>query len=209
MNLTISRSVISLSKGISVVNQYTDFVPFSLNDQLSFELANQKYISATAVCRKKGAMLFCTNHPFCDPDEVHFPMNHEKTNVGGYNASDMREYLNRVVINLFPEEIRKEMMPFDNNDWLRLPTYNELFGPARAGLPSERWICCASPNGRIMRRIGNTFNDIMPASYWLGTTCEDYPNTFYYVNEKGEVGPCLANLNFFSIRLVFMLKNRD
>ena len=107
MNLTISRSVISLSKGISVVNQYTDFVPFSLNDQLSFELANQKYISATAVCRKKGAMLFCTNHPFCDPDEVHFPMNHKKTNVGGYNASDMREYLNRVVINLFPEEIRK------------------------------------------------------------------------------------------------------
>lgn len=101
------------------------------------------------------------------------------------------------------------MMPFDNNDWLRLPTYNELFGPARAGLPSERWICCASPNGRIMRRIGNTFNDIMPASYWLGTTCEDYPNTFYYVNEKGEAGPCLANLNFFSIRLVFMLKNRD
>ena len=97
MNLTISRSVISLSKGISVVNQYTDFVPFSLNDQLSFELANRKYISATAVCRKKGAMLFCTNHPFCDPDEVHFPMNHEKTNVGGYNASDMREYLNRVV----------------------------------------------------------------------------------------------------------------
>ena len=57
MNLTISRSVISLSKGISVVNQYTDFVPFSLNDQLSFELANQKYISATAVCRKKGAIL--------------------------------------------------------------------------------------------------------------------------------------------------------
>lgn len=36
-----------------------------------------------------------------------------------------------------------------------------------------------------------------------------YPNTFYYVNEKGEAGPCLANLNFFSIRLVFMLKNRD
>ena len=56
MNLTISRSVINLSKGVSVVNQYTDFIPFSLNDQLSFELANQKYISATAVCRKKGAM---------------------------------------------------------------------------------------------------------------------------------------------------------
>ena len=64
-------------------------------------------------------------------------------------------------------------------------------------------------DGAERRTLGGVIHDIMPASYWLGTTCEDYPNTFYYVNEKGEAGPCLANLNFFSIRLVFMLKNRD
>lgn len=58
MSFIVTRKEADLSKGISLVRQYHDFVPYKLGDEISFELTSQDRISAKAVCRKNGGMLF-------------------------------------------------------------------------------------------------------------------------------------------------------
>ena len=75
MSFTVTRNEINLSKGISLAKQYHDFVPYKLGDEISFELTSQDRISAKAVCRKDGGMLFCTNHPLSVSGSVCHAMN--------------------------------------------------------------------------------------------------------------------------------------
>lgn len=90
---TMTRTVTNLSKGISTVKQHHEFMPYKLDDEISFELTDNQYFSAKAVKRESDGMLFCANHPLCNPEEVHLPMNNIDTNHGGYATSDLRNYL--------------------------------------------------------------------------------------------------------------------
>lgn len=81
---TLTRTVTNLSKGISTVKQHHEFMPYKLDNEISFELTDSQYFSAKAVKRETDGMLFCANHPLCNPEEVHLPMNNIDTNHGGY-----------------------------------------------------------------------------------------------------------------------------
>lgn len=208
---TLTRTVTNLSKDISTVKQHHEFMPYKLDDEISFKLTDSQYFSAKAVKRETDGMLFCANHPLCNPEEVHLPMNNIDTNHGGYAASELRNYLrSSSVVGLFPDLIRAEMLPLENGDWLRIPVFSELFGDYRSGKPrpGDRWRCMGNVNNRCLKRLGNHFDDIIPAPYWLSTPCGvDFPDAFYYVNREGEIGPCLASLDYCAIRLVFKLKH--
>lgn len=152
MSFIVTRKEADLSKGISLVRQYHDFVPYKLGDEISFELTSQDRISAKAVCRKNGGMLFCANHPLSVSGSVCHAMNDDVTNTDGYIFSDLRNYLNSAVIDLFPKDIRNELVPFANGDCLRIPTYDDIFGKCQAGLPSKRWNCMMHQENRILKR---------------------------------------------------------
>lgn len=207
MSFTVTRNEINLSKGISLAKQYHDFVPYKLGDEISFELTSQDRISAKAVCRKDGGMLFCTNHPLSVSGSVCHAMNDDVTNTDGYIFSDLRKYLNSTVIDLFPKDIRDELIPFACGDYLRIPTYNEIFGKYQAGFPSKRWNCMMHQENRILKSEGNSLLDIIPVPYWLATSCNtNFLGAFYYVDRYGDAEKCLAGLSYCTIRLVFELK---
>lgn len=151
---TLTRTVTNLSKGISTVKQHHEFMPYKLDNEISFELTDSQYFSAKAVKRETDGMLFCANHPLCNPEEVHLPMNNIDTNHGGYATSELRNYLrSSSVVGLFPDLIRAEMLPLENGDWLRIPVFSELFGDCRSGKPrpGDRWRCMGNVNNRCLR----------------------------------------------------------
>ena len=207
MSFIVTRKEADLSKGISLVRQYHDFVPCRLGDEVSFELTRQDRVSAKAVCRKNGGMLFCANHPLSVSGSVCHAMNDDVTNTDGYIFSDLRNYLNSAVIDLFPKDIRNELVPFANGDCLRIPTYDDIFGKCQAGLPSKRWNCMMHQENRILKSKGNSFLNIIPVPYWLATSCStNFLGAFYYVDRYGDAEKCLAGLSYCTIRLVFELK---
>lgn len=54
---TLTRTVTNLSKGISTAKQHHEFMPYKLDDEISFELTDSQYFSAKAVKRETDGML--------------------------------------------------------------------------------------------------------------------------------------------------------
>lgn len=55
------------------------------------------------------------------------PMNEKNTNRGGYEASDLRKWLQDQLDEFLPEDLEKRLKTFENGDLLRLPYYGEMF----------------------------------------------------------------------------------
>lgn len=97
---------------------------FEVGDIISFTLKNGEQVKAMAVKQDGDYMIFC----HVDYLAKEYCMNSKNTNKGGYEASELREKMNGEILELFPEEIRSQMVAFDNGDLLRIPTEKELFG---------------------------------------------------------------------------------
>lgn len=97
---------------------------FEVGDIISYVLKNGELAHAMAVKQDGDNMIFC----HVDYLAKEYRMNARNTNKGGYQASDLRKELNGSILELFPEEIRSVMVPFENGDLLRIPTEKELFG---------------------------------------------------------------------------------
>jgi hypothetical protein len=68
-------------------------------------------------------MVDCLKYPLA--------MNDTDDTEGGYEKSHMRQVLNDTkdgVLAMFPKKLRKKMVPFENGDYLRLPSEKEIFG---------------------------------------------------------------------------------
>lgn len=60
-------------------------------------------------------------------------MNSNGKNKGGYEESDLRNTItNKIHLDPMFDEIRGMMVPFENGDFLRIPTAEEMFGPEEA-----------------------------------------------------------------------------
>ena len=71
-------------------------------------------------------------------------MNKKDTNEGGYEASDLRKYLQSdEALDIFPEGLKSRLLPFENGDLLRIPTHEEIFGEEDAeyfeDIPGKQW----------------------------------------------------------------------
>lgn len=90
---------------------------FCVGDQISVKLKGFGEFTATAQKVTNGGVLFMF-------DEViaRHCMNISSTNEGGFDESDMKKWLNDVVLKTFPKKFRASVFR------ITLPTYGEIFG---------------------------------------------------------------------------------
>ena len=98
-----------------------------------FKVGDQIHVGKhyTATCQKvgKNGAIFMFDQ-YLDKAQA---MNHQETNEGGYETSDLRKFLKEFVMRSMFDEIREMMVPFKKTgDLLRIPTAEEMFGPKEA-----------------------------------------------------------------------------
>lgn len=81
-------------------------------------------------------------------------MNKKNTNEGGYEASDLRKYLQSdEALDIFPEGLKPRLLPFENGDLLRIPTREEIFGEENAeyfeDIPGKQWELMKQRKNRV------------------------------------------------------------
>ena len=174
-----------------------------VGDVIDVKLAGGVKVQAMAVQQEEDGMIFCLVD--CLPGE--YPMNSTRTNEGGYEESDLRKKLNGEILNLFPAELKEQMVPFDNNDLLRLPTEKEIFG--------ENYYCeCESPyvkQWKPMKKRRNrmAFDGTKEENlqwYWLMNKVRESAPRFSSVNSDGYAYYYIASY-FLGVRPVFKIKN--
>lgn len=109
----------------------------------------------TATCQKvnDGIAVFCMDQYL---DET-MPMDPR-----GYETSDLRKRINsEEVLSLFPEEIRFNMIPFENGDLVRIPYAEEMFdleeiiGVIEDYFTEEQWFLMKDRRNRICLRVNH------------------------------------------------------
>lgn len=135
---------------------------FKVGDQISV----QHY---TATCQKvtpQGAIFLLDQYL----DEA-YPMNKKNTNIGGYEASDLRQLLrSREILSIF-DDYKDRLGTFENGDLLRIPFFGEIFGQEDAEYfeadDCEQWELMKDRKNRIAFRqnrwewgwLQNKYND--------------------------------------------------
>ena len=81
-------------------------------------------------------------------------MNKKNTNEGGYEASDLRKYLQSdEALDIFPEGLKPRLLTFENGDLLRIPTHEEIFGEEDAeyfeDIPGKQWELMKQRKNRV------------------------------------------------------------
>ena len=88
-----------------------------VGDQLEVKLGCLGDFTATAQVVKENGVLFM----FDDYVAIR-PMNENHTNEGGYEASDLKKWIERDLFAAFPEKLRSRI------ENLTIPTYGQMFG---------------------------------------------------------------------------------
>lgn len=180
-----------------------DVDTFKVGDIIKIRLTDGAKVQAMAMQQEEDGMIFC----LVDCLPVEYPMNSTRTSEGGYEESDMRKKLNGEILNLFPVELKEQMVPFDNNDLLRLPTEKEIFG--------ENYYCeCESPyvkQWKPMKKRRNrmTFDGTKEENlqwYWLMNKIRESAPSFSSVNSDGYAYYYIASYSL-GVRPVFKIKN--
>lgn len=89
----------------------------SVGDQIVVDLTGFGSFTATAQKPTEQGMLF-----MFDDCVTNHPMNILRSNEGGYEKSDLYEFLNTTLRNAFTEELRNLLIE------LSIPTYGQMFG---------------------------------------------------------------------------------
>ena len=185
---------------------------FELGDIIKFKLADGQKVKAKAVRQDENGTLFVTVDCLKDC----YPMFKNPGAMGSmeicYFNSDLRHYLNKEVLKLFPEEIRSRMnvMPVGNNgyDLLRIPTEREIFGENPYGKEESKEI--KRFNGMNKRRNRIAFSAMEDNKeawewYWLQNKVKDETAAhFASVNRDGNAHATYAG-NSNGVRPVFLL----
>lgn len=98
---------------------------FKIGDKIH---VGKRYTATCQEVEKDGAIFMFDQYL----DELQ-EMNLQRTNQGGYEASDLRKFLKKFATTSMFNEIREMMVSFKNTgDLLRIPTAEEMFGPEKA-----------------------------------------------------------------------------
>lgn len=183
------------------VNVDTD--AFKVGDIIEIKLTDGVKAEAMAMKQEANDMIFCLVDCLLNK----YPMNDTRTNEGGYEQSDLRKKLNGEILNLFPVELKAVMTPFENGDFLRIPTEREIFGENRYGEYE-------SPNvkqWRLMKKRRNRMEfdctkDENLQWYWLMNKVRESATGFSGVSCSGCADGNSASSSF-GVRPVFKIKN--
>ena len=179
---------------------------FELGDIIKFKLADGQKVKAMAVRQDENGTLFVTVDCLKDC----YPMFKNPGAMGSmeicYFNSDLRHYLNKEVLKLFPEEIRSRMnvMPVGNNEYdlLRIPTEREIFGEEKSK-EVKRFNGMNKRRNRIAFRATEDNKEAWEW-YWLQNKVKDTSAFFAGVNSGGYAGYSDASASC-GVRPVFLL----
>lgn len=164
-----------------VVSVEEPFDNFQVGDIIEFALNNGEKVEAMAVKKENDGSLFI----FVDCLSTEHSMNDERTNKGGYDASDLRVKLNKDILDLFPSDIRGRMIPFANGDYLRLPTEKEIFGENEYGEEEPDETQQFEPMKFRRNRIAFQGTNGDWEWYWLQNAVKNSAANFAIVNSNG------------------------
>lgn len=179
----------------------TETSRFQVGDMLPFTLVDGALVQALAVKEERDGMLFVTvdctgiESMVCSPGEQD----------GGYERSLLRRRLNCELLERFPPEIRAQMVPLSNGDWLRLPTVGELFGRSAAAeeadLGSGQW----EPMRLCRNRVCFLGRDGISMCYWLADPVDGDGKFYSGVDYMGNAMH-IAAIGTYGVRPVFKLR---
>lgn len=144
-----------------------------VGDEISFVLKNRTTIRALAVKKETDGMLFCFLN--CLPERIAMS---ESGECDSYEESDVREYLIGDILWMLPENIKESLVPFENGDFLRIPTEKEIFGKNESGEEEPESVTQWEPMKRVMNRVAGDSDDESTISYWLKNKLKNYPSAF-------------------------------
>lgn len=174
---------------------------YEVEDVIAFKLTDGEKVHAMAVQQEDDGMLFCLVD--CLADE--YSMNDTHTNEGGFEGSDLRKKLNTEIIARVPDDIKAMMVPFDNGDYLRVPTEKEIFGENYYGEYESPYVLQWKPMKQRRNRIAFQGKNGVGEWYWLQNKCRDFAIYFVHVNDNGSKS-CDSASRSNGVRLVFKLK---
>ena len=117
------RNAVEIIQQVKMDN-FEEVGEWQMGDIIRFTLLTGEEVEAQCQRVDPEGATFCLTH--CLEEEQ--PMNEEDTNKGGWDESDLREYLNTEILNSFPESIRNKMKPIYKDDLLTLPAVEDIFG---------------------------------------------------------------------------------
>lgn len=173
----------------------TNIKDLKIGDQLSFDLTDRGHFSATVqkidLENKRALFLFDQSVDQLPMFETIIVDNSISLSMhSSYSNSLIKEWLETELLRAFPFALGYMI------DELRLPRYDEIFGPKnQLPLMTDAKNRIASP--------GAWFGSIQ--NWWLSTQVKDLPNEYYIVTSSGE----LSEQNIFnrsSIRPIFWMR---
>ncbi len=180
----------------------TDTQSFNVGDTLSFRLNDGELVEAMAVKAEQNDMVFLLVD--CLHDEE--PMNRTATNCGGYDACDLRKKLNGAILDRFPKEVRGIMVPFENGDFLRLPTEKEILGVNVYGEKEPVSVEQFEHMKLRRNRIAFQGHNGEWEWYWLQNKVKGTATYFAYVNTDGLANSSSASASV-GVRPAFKITN--
>ena len=111
-----------------VKNVGTERTMADVGDRMHFTLDGGEEAEAIAIERKENGMLFIFTDCLKDEFRLHKPGKYP-----GWEDCELREKLNGEILERFPEDVLRLLMPFGNGDLLRIPTEKEIFGENKYG----------------------------------------------------------------------------
>ena len=181
----------------------SDVSTFKVGDIIKVRLTDDEKAQAMAVQQEEDGMVFC----LVDCLAKEYPMNETRTNEGGYEASDMRKKLNGEILDRFPADLKALMVPFDNGDFLRIPTEKEIHGENYYGEYESPYVTQWKPMKKRRNRMAfDGTKDENLQWYWLMNKVRKSATSFSNVGGSGRAYSLYAS-DSFGVRPAFKLKN--
>lgn len=171
-----------------------------VGDEISFVLKNGTIVRALAVKKELDGMLFCSLN--CLPERIAMS---ESGECDSYEESEVREYLRGDIYWMLPENIKESLVPFENGDFLRIPTEKEIFGKNEYGEEEPESVTQWEPMKRVMNRVAGSFDDECTIWYWLKNKSKNYSSAFALANGVGGAYGSGAS-TAYGVRPVFKIK---
>ena len=175
---------------------------YQLGDIISFKLKTGEPMEAMAVKKEEDGMIFCS----VDCLEKEYPLQKNGDYSDGYEKSDLRKKL-RSIVKDFPSDLVESMVPFDNGDYLRIPTEKEIFGKNEYGVPENDTVEQFEPMKQRRNRIAFQGLNGPWEWYWLQNRAVYSASGACGVSGGGGAGSLSASYGL-GVRPLFKIKNQ-
>lgn len=175
---------------------------YQMGDIISFKLKTGESMEAMAVKKEENGMIFCS----IDCLEKEYPLQKNGDYSDGYEKSDLRKKL-RSIVKDFPSDLVESMVPFDNGDYLRIPTEKEIFGKNEYGVPEDDTVEQFEPMKQRRNRIAFQGLNGTWEWYWLQNRSVNSAGGACLVIDPGHASYYSAS-NSLGVRPLFKIKNQ-